>query len=521
MNYDYDYIIIGSGFGGSVSALRLSEKGYKVLVVEKGRWFKAEDFPKSNWNLKNWLWIPFLRFFGFFKITFFKHVGVLSGVGVGGGSLVYANTLPRPNDDFFTNGTWADLADWKEELLPFYSKAERMLGATLNPRFYIGDFVLRDIAKELKREDEFKATKVAVYFGEPGKDTPDPYFNGEGPVRQGCRFCGACMIGCKYNAKNTLDKNYLYLAIKKGAKVRAESLVFNVEPLNSKDGRDGYLVEWKSSTGLFKKKEKAVCKGVIFSGGVMGTLPLLFKLKKSSLPNISDMLGRNVLTNSESLMGVVTSGKEHVFSDGVAISSILYVDEHSSVEPVRYPSGSGFWRLMVFPLVRGKTPFIRLAKTIFKIFTAPIRTLKFFFVWDWAKKTQILLFMQTTNSRLRFTKGLFGIKSVEDEGELPTALIPEAADIAEKFAGKVGGTAGALLTDTLLGIPTTAHILGGCPMGKDAQSGVIDKNNKVFNYENLYVCDGSMISSNPGVNPSLTITAISERAISKIPNKTD
>ncbi len=519
MNYDFDYIVVGSGFGGSVSALRLTEKGYKVLVLEKGRWFKDEDFPKSNWNVKKWLWIPFLRFYGFFKITFFRHVGVLSGVGVGGGSLVYANTLPRPNDEFFSGGSWASLANWKEELLPFYSVAERMLGATENPKFHLGDFILRDIAKELNREEKFRATKVAVYFGDSEKTSPDPYFNGEGPERKGCKFCGACMIGCKHNAKNTLDKNYLYLAIKKGARVKSESEVFNIQPINSRDGKDGYWVEWKSSTKFLKKKGKASCRGVVFSGGVLGTLPLLFKLKKTTLPNISDMLGRNVLTNSESLMGVVAYGRDKIFSDGVAISSIFYTDEHSSVEPVRYPSGSGFWRLQVFPLVRGKNPFSRALKTFLKFFTNPVKTLKFYFVWDWAKHTQILLFMQTVNSKLKFEKGLFRMKSKVDEGNPPTALIPEAAELAERFAQKVDGMAGALLTDTLLGIPTTAHILGGCPMGSDSANGVIDKDNKIFGYQNLYICDGSMISSNPGVNPSLTITAITERAMSKIPAK--
>jgi len=516
---DFDYIIIGSGFGGSVSALRLAEKGYKVLVLEKGKRFSAEDFPKTNWNLKRWLWLPFLRFFGFFKITFFRHVGILSGVGVGGGSLVYANTLPRPGKEFFRSGTWANLANWEEELLPFYSDAERMLGATLNPKFHQGDFILKEIAADLKIEDRFEATKVAVFFGDPHNTSDDPYFNGEGPKRQGCRFCGACMIGCRYNAKNTLDKNYLFLAEKKGVKIIPESVVFNVIPLDNKNGASGYRVEWKSSTKIFKKKYAATAKGVIFSGGVLGTLPLLFKLKKTTLPDISNMLGRNVLTNSESLMGVIASGKENVFSDGIAISSILHLDEHTSVEPVRYPSGSGFWRLQVFPLVNGGNPLIRLIKTFLKILTNPLKTARFYFVWDWAKHTQILLFMQSINSSLKFEKGFFRMKSKIDKGKPPTSLIPEAAEVANKFAEKVGGMAGALLTDTLFGIPTTAHILGGCPMGKDINDGVIDKNNKIFGYENLYVCDGSMISSNPGVNPSLSITAITERAMSKIPPK--
>jgi cholesterol oxidase len=519
---DYDFVIIGSGFGGSVSALRLSEKGYKVLVIEKGKRYQANDFPKTNWNLKRWLWLPILRFFGIFKITFFRHVGVLSGVGVGGGSLVYANTLPVPKDEFFEAPSWSHLANWKEELREFYSIAERMLGATKNPRFDLGDFVIRDIARDLGKEDEFEATNVAVFFGEEGKTVPDPYFGGEGPERSGCRFCGACMIGCRYNAKNTLDKNYLYFAEKNGAKIISEAEVYNVETLGSDDGEEGYVVWWRDSTKFFKKKYKVTTKGIVFAGGVLGTLPLLLKLKETTLPKISDTLGENVRTNSESLLGVTAPAKEKVFSDGIAISSIFHLDEHSHLEPVRYPSGSGFWRLLVFPLVEGDNLFIRLFKTALQFFLHPIKSAKLYFVKDWAKHTQILLFMQTINSTLRFKRGgIFGMKSALSDGPAPTAFMPKAREMARRFAEKVNGTPGALLTETVLGIPTTAHILGGCVMGASEKEGVIDKNNRVFGYKNLYVCDGSMISANPGVNPSLTITALTERAMSKIPPKND
>ncbi len=514
----YDFIIIGSGFGGSVSAYRLSQKGYKVLVIEKGKWHKAEDFPKTNWNLKRWLWFPALRFFGFFKVTFFKHIGVLSGVGVGGGSLVYANTLPVPKREFFEAEDWRHLADWEEELKPFYAEAKRMLGVAQNPRLDYSDKVLKEIAIDLGKEDEFYPTDVAVFFGEPDKEVPDPYFGGEGPNRSGCKFCGACMIGCRYNAKNTLDKNYLYLAQKLGAEIISESEVYDIIP-KGESGESGYIVKWKSSTKIFKKYNQAESNGVVLSGGVLGTVSLLLKLKKTSLKNLSDQVGKNIRTNSESLLGVTAPGKDKVFSDGIAISSILHTDPHSHIEPVRYPSGSGFWRIQVLPLVDGKNVFVRLAKILIQLVRHPIKNSKLYFVRDWAKHTQILLFMQTLNSTLRFKLGLFGLSSSLDTGPAPTAFMEESRDLARRFASKVNGTPGALLTETLFGIPTTAHILGGSVMGKDKSEGVIDKDNRVFGYKNMYVCDGSMISANPGVNPSLTITALTERAMSKIPSK--
>jgi len=514
----YDFVIIGSGFGGSVSALRLTEKGYKVLVIEKGKEYKPEDFPKTNWNLKRWFWFPAARFFGFFKLTFYRHVTILSGVGVGGGSLVYANTLPVPKKQFFESESWARLGDWEKELSPHYETAKRMLGVAKNPRMENGDYALQKVAKEIGQEKDFELTDVAVFFGEPDKTVPDPYFDGEGPERSGCNFCGACMIGCRYDAKNTLDKNYLYLARKKGAEVISESEVYDVVPLDEK-GESGYVVKWKSSTKFFKRKGEIKTKGIVFSGGVLGTLPLLLKLKKSSLPNLSDKVGYGVRTNSESLLGVTAPRKDAVFSDGIAISSILHTDEQSHLEPVRYPSGSGFWRLMMAPALEGGNWAIRLLKVFAEILSHPVKWGKLYFVSDWAKKTQILLFMQTINTTLRFDKGLFRMKTKLDKGKAPTAFIPEARRLVRKFADAVDGTPEALLSETIFGIPTTAHILGGACMGKDKSEGVIDKNNKVFGYENMLVCDGSMISANPGVNPSLTITALTERAMSKIEKK--
>ncbi len=518
-NFDYDYVIIGSGFGGSVSALRLSEKGYKVLVLEKGREWKAEDFPHSNWNLKRWMWIPFFRFFGIFKLSFFRHITILSGVGVGGGSLMYANTLPVPKDEFFAADSWGRLADWKTELSEHYKEAQRMLGTAVNPRKETGDLALEKLAEQVGRKEHFELTEVAVFFGEPNVEVPDPYFNGQGPERSGCNFCGGCMTGCRYNAKNTLDKNYLYLAKQKGAVIKAESEVFDVKPLGDEEGLGGYEIFWRQSAKLFKKKNTVRAKGIIFAAGVLGTIPLLLKLKKNSLTGLSDMAGKRIRTNSESLVGTTTFNKENVFSDGIAIGSILHTDEHSHIEPVRYASGSGFWRLLLAPMVSGSNVLVRIARIVWDIIRHPIKNLRVMTVRDFAKRTQILLFMQTLNSTLRFSKGLFGLKSSMEKGKSPTAFIPEAQDLVKRYAKIVDAKPVALLTESIAGIPTTAHILGGCVMGQDEKSGVIDKDNKVFGYRNMYVCDGSAISANPGVNPSLTITALTERAMSKIEDK--
>lgn len=521
MQTDYDYIIVGSGFGGSVSALRLAEKGYKVLVLEKGKWYRSQDFPKTNWNLRKWLWVPALRFFGIMKLTFFRHVTILSGTGVGGGSLVYANTLPRPKSAFFKHGSWHRLADWETELKPYYQTAERMLGAAENPHPGPADKALEQLAAQLGRPGDYSRTRVGVFFGPPGQTREDPYFEGKGPQRAGCIFCGACMTGCRHNAKNSLDKNYLHLAMLHGAEIKAEQEVFDVRPLDGAGGATGYEVHFKKSTAwLFPKKNKLTCRGIVFAGGVLGTVPLLLRLRQHSLPRLSERLGYDVRTNNESLLPVTSLDKSVDYTEGVAIGSILQTDEHSHLEPVRYGKGSGFWRFSLLPLVSGGG-FTRRMKALLKVFlketTQIFRALT---VGDWARQTPVLLFMQHLDSTLRLRLTHTGrVNTQLGEGPAPTPFIPQAAGLARRYASIVKGYPMSFFLEPLAGISSTAHILGGAVMGESPQTGVIDQNNRVFGYQNMYICDGSMISANPGVNPSLTITAISERAMDKVPVK--
>lgn len=520
----YDWVIVGSGFGGSVSAHRLTEKGYKVLVIEKGRRFAPEDFPKTNWNLKRWMWNPSLGLKGFFKMSFLKHMTVLHGVGVGGGSLVYANTLPTPKTPFFEAKSWGHLADWETELAPHYKTAKRMLGATPNPVMTKGDAIMKEIARDIGREEHFHPTEVAVFFGEPNKKVPDPFFGGEGPDRVGCNFCGACMTGCRVGAKNTLDKNYLYLAEKNGAEVVPETEVTAIRPLEG----GGYRLETKASFGKAHRNEVTADR-VVLAGGVMGTMPLLLQMKEDpdGLPRLSDRLGDFVRSNSEALFGVVSPDKNANFSKGVAITSILHTDDHSHIEPVRYGAGSGFFRTLLAPHAPGPTVLARLWGALVAFARQPVRWLRALFVRDLAKQSQILLYMRTIEGTLRmrlgrdvrtgFRRGL--VTEVDDPSQAPSAFMEEATELAEKFADKVNGVPTTLMTETLLGVPSTAHILGGACMGDSAETGVINAKHEVFNYPGLYVIDGSSISANPGVNPSLTITTLAERAMSLIPAK--
>jgi cholesterol oxidase len=519
----WDFIIVGSGFGGSVSALRLTEKGYRVLVLEKGHRFAPEDFPKTNWDLKRWMWRPRLGWRGLFKMTFLRHVTVLSGVGVGGGSLVYANTLPIPTDEFFSAPSWGHLRDWKRELAPHYQTARRMLGAVENPLQTPAEEVLRSVARDIGREQRYAPTTVAVYFGRPGETVTDPYFGGEGPDRTGCIACGGCMLGCRHNAKNTLDKNYLWLAERSGCTIRADTEVTWVRP--SPGG--GYEVETREGAEPFNRDVgRYSARNVVFAGGVLGTVELLLRLRARAdgLPNLSPRVGDFVRTNSEALIGVTTRRRDRDFSRGIAIGAIVHTDEHSHLEPVRYPAGSGFFRVLGAPHVNGATFFTRLARLITALVRHPIRALRVYLVPDWAKFTMILLYMRTLEGhlKLRRRRGLArGITTALAEGPTPTSNIPEAGALARRVEQKIDGSAMTLFTETLFGVPTTAHILGGCVMGDSPRNGVIDERHRVFGYEGLYVIDGSAVSANPGVNPSLTIAALAERAMTFIPRKAD
>jgi cholesterol oxidase len=509
----WDAIVIGSGFGGSVSALRLAEKGYRVLVLEKGRRFQPEDFPRTNRQIRRWMWMPRLGCRGPFQMTFLPHLTALSGVGVGGGSLVYANTLPVPGASFFQAASWAGLADWQSELAPHYRTAQRMLGATTNRLPGDADEALRRLARSLGREECYGMNPVGVYFGEPGVRVSDPYFGGRGPDRTGCLGCGGCMLGCRHNAKNSLDKNYLYLAEAAGVQLLAETEVTGVAPVAG-----GYEVE--TSRGRYEARR------VFLAGGVLGTVSLLLKMKESQrgLPALSPTLGHFVRTNSESLIGVVSRRQDLDMSQGVAIGSIYQCDEQSHLEPCRYPPGSDFFRFLGAPHVSAPDSWLRLAQLARLLLTHPLDYLRSVLARDHARRSTVLLYMRSTEGHLRLTLGRGpwtgfsrGLTTRPGTGELPTNCIPEASELARRFCQEVDGYAQSLITETLLGIPTTAHILGGCCMGSDPSRGVIDPSHQVFGYPGLYVVDGSAVSANPGVNPSLTITALAERALSLLP----
>ena len=526
----YDYIIIGSGFGGSVSAMRLVEKGYSVLVLERGKRYEDQDFPKTNWNLPKYLWLPALRFHGFFEMTFMNGLLALHGSGVGGGSLTYGNVLIEPDDRLFASPSWSHLNDWKTELQPHYVTARKMLGVARNPRLTQADETCKQIAESLGYGHTFEPLPVGVFFGEEDVTVADPFFGGEGPARTGCNFCGGCMVGCRYGAKNTLVKNYLYLAEKNGATVIPEVKARDIKPLpaGQEDG-SRYEITFSSSTAfLFKSEEVVRARNVIVSAGTIGTLELLFRCrdKTKSLNKISQTLGNRVRTNSENILGVTARGKDVDYSKGIAISSIFNADEVTRVEPVRYSDGQNFIRIMTAPLIDGANNMLtRLIKTLWAIIRAPWDFLYSKFFSHWARFTTILLVMQTEENLTRIRLGrsffTFGRKGLilQNEEEHSASSLALANYITRIFAKNVDGIPQAAFTDSLFNFPTTAHLMGGVPFGRNDHEGVIDLNFEVFNYPGLYVVDGSVMPANPGVNPSLTITALAEYAMSKIEKK--
>lgn len=524
-----DFAVIGSGFGGSVSAMRLAEKGYQVVVLERGKRYNAEDFPRTNWNIFKYLWLPAARCFGFMGINFFDDILILNGSGVGGGSLVYACTHIKPGKAFFEAEEWRELADWEEELAPHFETANRMLGVTPNPKLWPADQVLCDISTDLGQEDTFEPTPVAIYFGQPGESVPDPFFGGEGPDRTGCIHCGGCMVGCRHNAKNTLDKNYLYLAEKYGVDVRAEANVVNIKPLRGRqpDNARYEIVYEKTTNWLFKPKTTVRARNVVMAAGVLGTVDLLLHCrdKTKTLPKLSPHLGRMVRSNSEALIGSTARRGRVDYSQGIAITSHFWIDDVTSVEPVRYPRGSSFIRSIALPLMKFEGALWRRGIVIMREFIRrPYDFLKIRFIPDWARDTTILLVMQTVENRMRLKRGrslytLFrkGLVSERDKN-LPIPNVIEAGrHVLERFAQVTNGITAASINDVVLETPTTAHILGGCGIGNDVNTGVIDTAHRVFNYPGMYVVDASVIPANLGVNPSLTITAMAERAMSQIP----
>lgn len=526
-NETFDYVVIGSGFGGSVSAMRLAEKGYRVLVLEQGKRFRDEDFAKTTWNIRRYLWAPAARCFGILQISPFRDVFVLHGAGVGGGSLGYANVLMEPSNELFAAPAWHHLADWKAILRPHYDTAKRMLGVAPNPRLWPADNTLRLIAKELRQEQTFQPTPVGTFFGEPGVEVPDPYFGGAGPARRGCTHCGGCMVGCRHNAKNTLVKNYLYFAEQWGAEVRAERAVRDIRPLPAAQP-DGarYEVLHRSATAWRKGPAQAVrARNVVVSAGTLGTLRLLFRCRDitRSLPGISQRLGDIVRTNSEALLGVVNRGLKTNYSEGIAITSIFNADAVTTVEPVRYPAGSDLMRFLAGPLLDTGTLGQRLLRSVADIFARPLDFMRTHVLPGWARRTTIMLVMQTEDNRIRLRLGRSlatlwrrGLVSQPDEKHSIPTSIPIGHAVTRRFAALTNGIPSGTINEALLNIPMTAHILGGCPFGRDAREGVIDLSCQVHNYPGLYVVDGSIVPANPGVNPSLTITALAEYAMSRV-----
>jgi len=513
----YDYIVIGSGFGGSVACLRLVEKGYKVLLLEQGKRYNPADFPKTNWNLPKYLWLPQLRLFGFQRITFFREASILSGTGFGGGSLVYANTLYIPPDEFFYGSDWARECDWKKTLEPFYDRASFMLGRTKYSKQNPEDIAFEEVAKDMNAHQTFESVHVGVNLDGEDKGS-DPYFGGMGPDRNRCTECGGCMVGCRENAKNSLDRNYLWFAEKLGLEVlletRAEKILF----------QDGvYEIETRKTTSGFRSKNQVFhSKGLVVAAGTLGTLELLLKqkFKYLTLPRLSDRLGFELRTNAETLCAV--SGAREKLNNGLAITSVFSPDPGTRAEVVKYPDNSNAMKWFFGLAADGSPgPVPRSIRLLWKTITHPLLFLKTVFNFRWSTKLVILLVMQTVDNSMKmiWKKTLFGgkIKPVNKGTRKVPAYIPAGQEIMERYAEKVGGIPQNILLEVFFNRPTTAHILGGCPMGDSRETGVVDKNLKVYGYPDFYITDGSIIQGNIGVNPSLTITAMAEYAMNIIP----
>jgi cholesterol oxidase len=520
---DYDVVVIGSGFGGSVAALRLIEKGYRVAVLEAGRRFADDEFAKTSWDLRRFLWAPHVGCFGVQRIHLLRNVLILAGAGVGGGSLVYANTLYRPLRPFYSDPQWAHITDWEDELARHYDQATRMLGVVANPTTTASDVVIKQVAEDMGVGETYHRTPVGVYFGEPGETVADPYFGGAGPSRTGCTECGACMTGCRVGAKNTLTKNYLYLAEARGAAVWPLTTVTRLA-----QGADGRWRVGTERTGALLNKGARIFTAdqVVIAAGTWGTQNLLHRAReRGDLARLSPSLGRLTRTNSETIIGAqslkVRPGQD--FSAGVAITSSFHPDTDTHIEPVRYGKGSNAMGLLQTLPTRGGQTTPRWRQWLRIAARRPLLTLRLLSVRAWSERTVILLVMQSLDNSLTTSlrRGVLGrrrLTSKQGHGAPNPSWIPAGEQARERLAEKIDGIAGGPWSE-LLDIPLTAHFIGGCPIGADAEHGVIDAYHRVFGYPTLSIVDGSAISANLGVNPSLTITAQAERAFSMWPNK--
>ena len=517
---DFDVVVIGSGFGGSVAALRLTEKNYKVAILEAGKRFNDKDFPKTSWRLRKFLFMPRLGLNGIQRIHVLPDVLVLAGAGVGGGSLVYANTLYKPPASYFEDKQWRDITNWDQELSPWYDQASRMLGVAQNPYFSASDKAMKQVADQMGVGHTFKLAPLGVYFGDGvGVKSKDPFFGGVGPDRSGCLQCGACMTGCRHNAKNTLPKNYLGLAESAGAKVFPEHTVTKVEQLA--DG--SWVVTARKSSAWFGKKRRFTAANVVIAAGTYNTQKLLHKMKTTGvLPKISDYLGKLSRTNSEALTGSIMPKGGTDFSKGSAITSSFFPDDHTHVEPVRYGKGSNFMGLLQTVMTDGEKIRDRRKQWLRQVVTKPSLLLKILDVRQWSERTVVALIMQNVDSAISVSskRGLFGFRLTSKNDSLtPNATyIPAANEVARRVAENNGGIAGGHIGD-LVNAPFTAHFVGGCVIGESIQTGVIDPYHRVYNYPTLHIVDGASVTANLGVNPSLTITAQAERAFSMWPNK--